>query len=426
MATSESDPDFESADEELGRSAPIKRDTQRNYWSPPTTVDSESDDDTEYVQHAPYRGSDWQRRPQTYQINAPPIAATGRRLSISDKPKDVANVKLETGVATLSQRAQKTSDKENKENKCSRVKSEKSLTSVASTKDKDTVVLKSESTESNNAMLKEEEKVASRVLQQYVPGRVTKRRPEIDSWAFDAVDGPDTVGTSDTTMEQEDKSSAECSNETSASADRECKFQEKPIALLIDLQSELNSLEIDMPEELKSNKKFKEIFEPEGWEGLGEDFELPDELTEEKLEPVLERLSLAEDKESESSLGMWRNSWENWGVTSLINTATASVSTLTSHVTQGLTLLEDTIGGIQDSIEPSKIDQDKSDGTLNFILMFARVMVCIIFIIACNITSKMTFKNSCLQIHLCFGKHFYCFVLWIHRIYVTFQSFTYV
>ncbi|XP_018396381.1 PREDICTED: protein FAM114A2 isoform X3 [Cyphomyrmex costatus] len=134
------------------------------------------------------------------------------------------------------------------------------------------------------------------------------------------------------TTEQEDP--AECSNEKSlpfASKSAECKSEEK-------------------------SKTQITVFQPEGWEGLGDDIELPDDLTDEKLQPMLQRLSLANKEESkdEGSLGSW-GSWGNWGVTSLINTATASVSTLTSHVSQGFTLLEDTI--VQDPTESESIKQ---------------------------------------------------------------------
>jgi len=373
MATSESDPDFESADEELGRSAPIKRNIQTNYWMPPSTVDSESDDDTEYVQHAPYRGSDWQRKPQAYQINdAPPVMTTCQKTSIRDKDKDIDNdVKVETDMrATKSERTEKTSD--NKEDKCARTKSEKSPTSVASIKDKDieSVVDESENAESNNAMSKVEARTGdvSRTAQrQNVPRKLNAKK--LGTKIMEYVDDPH-IATSVTAVEEQKDNLSKCLNETSVSKDTECESQEKSKAQSTEDQSKSNDLsEIDMPEELKSDKKFKEVFEPEGWEGLG-DIELPDELTEEKLQPVLERFSVA-SKESESSLGMWRNSWENWGVTSLINTATASVSTLTSHVSQGLTLLEGTIGGIQDSIEPPEPEIKQDDGTLNFILLFA-------------------------------------------------------
>lgn len=372
MATSESDPDFESADEELGRTAPIKRDIQRNYWMPPSTVDSESDDDTEYIQHTPYRSSDWQRRPQTYQINASPVVTTCQKTSINDKDKNIDNnVRVETDIrATKSEHKEETSDSKDK---CSHIKSKISPTSVALTRDNDfkSVVGKSESAESNNVMSKIEARRTgnvSRTARQNMPCQLDAKELGIKI-TEDVVNRP-CIMTSVTTVQRKDESLAKCLNEASANMDTECKSQEKSDVQSLDNQSELNDLsEIDMPEELKSDKKFKEVFQSEGWEGLG-DIELPDELTEEKLQPVLERFSVA-SKEPESSLGMWRNSWENWGVTSFINTATASVSTLTSHVSQGLTLLEGTIGGIQDSIEPSEIKQDESDGTLNFFfLMF--------------------------------------------------------
>lgn len=93
------------------------------------------------------------------------------------------------------------------------------------------------------------------------------------------------------------------------------------------------------PEELMSNLKFKEIFKPDGWEGLGEDVELPSDLSDDKYHPVLDKLASQED----NSDGSWAG-WGSWGMSSFINTATASVSTLTSHVSQGLTLLEESMG----------------------------------------------------------------------------------
>ena len=51
MATSESD-DFESADEEMSHDKPAKRSTQQ--WCSSATIDSESDDDTEYIPRMPY------------------------------------------------------------------------------------------------------------------------------------------------------------------------------------------------------------------------------------------------------------------------------------------------------------------------------------------------------------------------------------
>lgn len=93
------------------------------------------------------------------------------------------------------------------------------------------------------------------------------------------------------------------------------------------------------PEELMSNLKFKDIFKPDGWEALGEDVELPNDLSDDKYHPVLDKLASQDDSPIESWGG-----WGSWGVSSLINTATASVSTLTSHVSQGLIMLEESMG----------------------------------------------------------------------------------
>lgn len=98
----------------------------------------------------------------------------------------------------------------------------------------------------------------------------------------------------------------------------------------------------DLPEELKSNLTFKDIFKPDGWEGLGEDIELPDDLSDDKYHPVLDKLA-SSSIDNDSANSSW-GGWGNWGVSSFINTATAGVSTLTNHVTQGLSLLEETIG----------------------------------------------------------------------------------
>ncbi|KAK0086800.1 hypothetical protein PV326_005439 [Microctonus aethiopoides] len=102
----------------------------------------------------------------------------------------------------------------------------------------------------------------------------------------------------------------------------------------------------NVPEELKSDKKFKEVFNTDGWEDfVDEDKIINDFDSEKKMEKVLDTKPIIDKPSNEmtNSGGSW-SSWGSWGVTSLLNTATASVSTLTSHVTHGLTLLEETIG----------------------------------------------------------------------------------
>lgn len=369
MATSESDADFESADEEMSRGASAKRNTRVTACR--TTVDSESDDDTEYVRHAPRSSTNWQRRSEALRTTSDDAS---RKTLIGDKSDKIDDVKVESGVR-IAESVGKTSDKREVTSLFESGGSTQSLsTSAISAKSEvaESAVDSSKSVAPDVMFKIEDTKtVADKEISQ------TKPRDafcQLDTKKLGTKLAKDNVGVTGVTMEQEDKNSAECSNEKSllsVTKDMEHRPEEKSKTQVAGNQFKPSSdlSEVDMPEELKSNKKFKEVFQPEGWEGLGDDIELPDELTEEKLQPVLQRLSLGANKEEsqdENSLGNW-SSWGNWGVTSLINTATASVSTLTSHVSQGLTLLEDTIGGAQDSAELEK--QDAIDGTM-FNIMF--------------------------------------------------------
>lgn len=371
MATSESDADFESADEELGRGAPFKRDTR--VTTRRMTVDSESDDDTECVQRVPCGNTNWQRRSETFRMT--PDALTGRETLVDDKDKIDSNVKVESDVHTAKSvsRIGKTSNKRDATLPVESGKSTQSLsTSTTTTKDKDNesvvqnskidVMSKVEATKTELG-----DKEISQTKQRQGTSRQLGAKKLGTKLTKDNVDKSCV-----NSVVMEDKCPAKCSNEKSLlslSKDTECKSEEKSKTQVAgnEFRSSSDLSEVDMPEELKSNKKFKEVFQPEGWEGLGDDVELPDELTEEKLQPVLQRLSLAnkEEGKDESSLGSWGN-WGNWGVTSLINTATASVSTLTSHVSQGLTLLEGTMG-VQDPTELERIKQaaiTATDGTI--------------------------------------------------------------
>lgn len=350
MVTSDSDTDFESADEELGRGSP-KKNIQTTYWTS-TTVDSESDDDTEFVQHTPYKSSNWRKRPETFRKITTPIGVTGQETVVDDKHNKIdSGVKVESDTR-LAESVESFKDQEDS----SPITSKKSplSTSAISVKDKKTEFMAESNTikKSDDAMPKVEttkaEKASEIMQQQNLSHRLGTKK-----LATRITKDNDNKST-------EDQCLSECLNERSQSGeDTECGLQKDQNQPKDDQSKStgINDLsEMDMPEELKSNKKFKEVFQPEGWEGLDNDIELPD-LTEEKLEPILEKLSLT-SKESESALGNW-SSWGNWGVTSLLNTATASVSTLTTHVSQGLTLLEGTIG-IQDPKELTEINQDET------------------------------------------------------------------
>ncbi|KYN01853.1 PREDICTED: protein FAM114A2 isoform X1 [Cyphomyrmex costatus] len=359
MATSESDADFESADEELGRGVVVKKNI-RTAAPYRTTIDSESDDDTEYVPRAPCGIANWQSRSETFRMT--PDVSTGLKTLVDNEDDKIDNsVKVESDVRTAKSIGCIEKAVGERETTSSFESRKLSSTSVKSVKDKESVVksnkiLKSDvmsEVEATKTKLDDKE-ISQTEQQQGTIGQLNAK--ELGTrLTNDKVDEPCV----NVTTEQEDP--AECSNEKSlpfASKSAECKSEEKSKTQITGNQSKPSTdlSEMDMPEELKSNKKFKEVFQPEGWEGLGDDIELPDDLTDEKLQPMLQRLSLANKEESkdEGSLGSW-GSWGNWGVTSLINTATASVSTLTSHVSQGFTLLEDTI--VQDPTESESIKQ---------------------------------------------------------------------
>ncbi|XP_034952683.1 protein FAM114A2 isoform X2 [Chelonus insularis] len=104
----------------------------------------------------------------------------------------------------------------------------------------------------------------------------------------------------------------------------------------------LDEFDKNVPEELKSNKKFKEIFRPDGWQDLeNEKIITPTVENKHKTSLFLDEVAKVNEEKDDSGSG-W-GSWGNWGVTSLLSTASAGVSTLTSHVTQGLTILEESI-----------------------------------------------------------------------------------
>lgn len=363
MATSESDADFESADEELGRGAPVKRDTRVTACR--TTVDSESDDDTEFVGSV---GTIWQR---SFEPDEPLRTMSGRKALAANKADKIDDVKVESaGRAKSAGRVKKTS-KEGETTSPDHVESASAAhalsTTAQSTKDAQSGI---ESSVASEAMSKvEATKSGEKQVSQTSKSRQdTSRHVGVKKLGTRlAKDNAESCAPVAVAAQQEDECSVKCSNEKlSVNKDTEERSKTQVAGNLFRPSSALS--EVDMPEELKSNKKFKEVFQPEGWEGLGDDVVLPDELMEENLQPVLQRLSLAtkaESKDEEDSLASW-GSWGNWGVTSLINTATASVSTLTSHVSQGLTLLEGTMGA-QDPAELERIKQGavtETDGTI--------------------------------------------------------------
>ncbi|XP_044018131.1 protein FAM114A2 isoform X2 [Aphidius gifuensis] len=98
---------------------------------------------------------------------------------------------------------------------------------------------------------------------------------------------------------------------------------------------------VDVPEELKSNKSFKEVFKLDKWEAVNDE-KIEKNLSQDKIQSVLEKIPSATTTPDDSSSSGW-GSWGSWGVNSLINTASIGVSTISSHVSHGLTLLEETM-----------------------------------------------------------------------------------
>lgn len=354
MVTSDSDTDFESADEEVSRKGPLKRDTQITYWTS-NTIGSDSDDDTEYVQHPPRnaRNSNWQRKRR-------PNLITGQEALVDDKNVQIdSNVKGEDDTHKHTHTA-KSVETFNSQKDASSTQSEKSASSTSAISVKDQNV---ESMVDNSTVVKSDDTMPKAEGTKAEKASEVKRKRNL-SHRLDTKKLATRITKDSDDQSTETQCLTECSNKGSVTKNMECEMQRDKNQPTDD-RSKLTGIndlsELDMPEELKSSKKFKEVFQPEGWEGLGDDIELPNDMMEEKLEPVLERLSLA-NKESEGSLANW-GSWGNWGVTSLLDTATASVSTLTNHVSQGLTLLENTLENTMGLQEPIDLEDTKQDET---------------------------------------------------------------
>lgn len=115
----------------------------------------------------------------------------------------------------------------------------------------------------------------------------------------------------------------------------------------------------EVPPELKSNKKFKEVFGAGDWQDLGDQDEIINEFDTENLKPVLDKLTTTITNEEKTNVasGGW-GSWGSWGVTTLLNTASVGVSNLTSQVSYGLSVLEESINA------PSTTDHEQKQ-TLN-------------------------------------------------------------
>ncbi|XP_046748381.1 protein FAM114A2 [Diprion similis] len=387
MATSESD-DFESADEELdNRSTPAKRVSSRRFRA---VVDSDSDDDTECTSskiHPSYgtlgtsetkRKRDYSAsptfpkdKPSSIQVGVKNPESEGKSDDTVD-PKPALNqpqvVSQAEKVAPLTSSISQDLTVPSKHEPDLSNKTSKSDGSVPSSETRDecraTASGKDEVekpvTETTGRPKRErqqrqqkqreprslgEKKLGSKIISEGVKsGKVEEAiKPPVDEKCWKELDNILSKPRPDIEPQRKSKWDSDWDNPTKAKGVDDCwKEMEE---------------NIEIPEELKSNKKFKEVFKSDGWGDMDEDIEIPDEMTEEKILPVLDKLSLAGEEQNKNA--GW--GWGGWGVSSLINTASAGVTSLTNHVTQGLTMLEESIG-VPDPEELAKTKESKTEG----------------------------------------------------------------
>uniref|UniRef100_A0A1B6ECK6 Protein FAM114A2 n=1 Tax=Clastoptera arizonana TaxID=38151 RepID=A0A1B6ECK6_9HEMI len=161
--------------------------------------------------------------------------------------------------------------------------------------------------------------------------------------------------------------SLSCADETNTSEScyQKLEVKDENKSLSIDCSEINKSLKVELKSSIESDKE-KQIIEKscdiknspssskDGWEI--EDDCLEEEApvlssNEIEVRPVIERLS--EVAENENKGHGW-SSWGSWGVTSLLSTATESVSTFSSHVTSGISTVLETSLGVPDPEELAK------------------------------------------------------------------------
>lgn len=362
MATSESD-DFESADEEMNHNISTKRIIQSQQWSSPVAIDSESDDDTEFVPRPSYANVMYNKRTEKYYAGTDSTTAE-KRLDKDISIKDTRNKRKKESITNADRTLHEVNEK---------------VTSCDSPKEESTEVASNLEVKENLNKNEVELPVKTDVKMVNPSETITL---ELDSKPKDRKPqklGAKKLGTKITSSDnaKDDASSIISTDKGSTSI----KTEDTSLTEFL-VTEELT--ESNMPEEMKSDKKFKEVFKPEGWEGLGKEIELPEELTEEKLQPILKKLSLTDQETDNSSKG-W--GWGGWDVTSFINSASAGVSTLTSHVTHGLTLLEESIVTPD---EPTITEIEEENSTVAGDILFHKHQL--LTIICCLI------YNKCLKI----------------------------
>ncbi|XP_076756562.1 protein FAM114A2 [Xylocopa sonorina] len=352
MATSESD-DFESADEEMNHEMSTRRNYQTQQWKSPTTIDSESDDDMEYVPRQPHANVIFSRRPEKYRPLTN-IAVDESKPDNDISVKDTNNCeKNEQPIINVDRTCEKVHEdvtaRSLEKAKCTQINTD---TMNFDLKDN------SKETRLDNSEIKEDDSTelqSETVVNPNEKGRAC-RRQNLGAKKL----GTKITSSSNSMVDTDDATKRITETDIlTRSIEDDILFNE------LSIKDEIT--ESEMPEEMKSDKTFKEVFGEVFEEGFGDDIKLEEliqspseELSEDRLQPMLEKSLVSE--EAENPLMGW--GWANWGVTSLINTASVGVSTLTSHVSHGLTLLEESIVA---SDEPKSItnEEEKEDRTVD-------------------------------------------------------------
>lgn len=302
MATSESD-DFESADE-MNHDIPTKRNVQIQQWKSPSTIDSESDDDTEYVPRQPHTNVIFNRKREKY---CPATDTVGEKKA----DKDISikethnNEKNEQPIISVDSSCERVNENVTSPNS-QKVECAQTNTSTTNLKMKDN----KETRLDKNEVEVPPGKDVNMELQFETTCKSNEKQKDSKKQKLSAKKLGTKIIDSNCLIDVDDNITRHINEEDIL------RTEENFLLNHLSIEDEIT--ESEMPEEMKSNKTFKEVFKPEGWEGLGDDIELPEELSEEKLQPILKRLSIAGEDTENSSTG-W--GWANWGVSSLINTA---------------------------------------------------------------------------------------------------------
>ena len=343
MATSESD-DFESADEELNTRGRIPAKTRALQMK--NIVDSESDDDTEFIPI--------QSRASTQST----VCNTRENIIIKNNLSNVSVHNDSKFMDTKSERNTLQTDASKSKSETETAIDEKKveIKSVCKPNVKETeneLSKRKKNTDINCSYIKNEKGAdTSFKVQRH---RQPKQVSSFGAQRLGTLGNPSSTisrPTSEFKVAEDDRGEAKVEDKFSSQITNSTTLENSSKKSFLKHENKEPEVE-EIPEELKSNLKFKDIFKPDGWEHFDKDVELPDTLTDEKITPILDKLSSISESQDDSN-NSW-GGWGSWGVGSLLNTASASVSILTNRVSQGLTLLEESMGA------PDPVDLVKAD-----------------------------------------------------------------